>query len=177
MTLSAKIIASSLLFTVTMSLNSFSQQSYTAAAAAEPAYVKNNMPAEADHTTTAALSATPETEASFSALFPNASNLVWGAGANNYWVSFLNDGRKANASITSKGKMNYIITECTMQHLPEAFSKIIAKTYAGYSLFNAIEIKAYGAVAHQAVLENNSSFITLKYTADGVEKLQQLKKQ
>lgn len=176
MTHSAKIIAVSLFLTVSLSMHTFAQQSYTDAAA-EPAYAKNTMEAEPDHGTNTGLSANPTTEARFSALFPNASNLLWSGGEGNSWVSFVNNGRKAKASFTAKGKMNYIITDCAMQHLPAAFGKTISKDYPGYSLFHAIEIKAHGAVVYQAILENSTDFTTLRYTPDGVEEIQQIKKQ
>lgn len=175
MTHLVKTIAASFLFTVAMSMHTIAQQSYTAGATT-PAYANNNLPAEADEVTSGRVSVNTTTQASFTALFPNASNLAWGGGADNYWVSFLNDGRKANASFTAKGKMKYSITACDMQHLPATFAKTIASAYAGYTLFNAIEIKAHGAVAYQAVLENSTGFTTLKYTTDGVEKIQQVKK-
>ena len=64
-----------------------------------------------------------------------------------------------------------------MENLPAAFSKTITNKYASYHLFNAIEIAAYGTVAYQAILENSKDFITLKYTSEGVEEIQQVKKQ
>ncbi|MBA2745196.1 MAG: hypothetical protein H0U44_03120 [Flavisolibacter sp.] len=175
MTHSAKFNAATILLTVALSTNTFAQQSYTGAST-KAAYAKNTIAIEADNSTKTVLPANPEIEASFSALFPNASNSHWSAGADNYWVSFLNNGRKANASLTPNGKMKYIITVCALEHLPAALSKTIKKEYATYSLFNAIEIKAHGAVAYQAILENNNGFTTLKYTIDGVEEIQQVKK-
>ena len=172
---SAKIIIATILFTVTLSTNIFAQQSYTKASA-EPTYAKNTKVVEAENNTKTALAPNPETEAMFAVLFPNASKQEWSAGSDNYWVSFINNGRKANASLTPKGKMNYVITICAMEHLPAAFSKTIKKEYAGYSLFNAAEIKAYGVVVYQAILENNDGFITLNYSIEGVEEIQQVKK-
>ena len=113
----------------------------------------------------------------FSSLYPNATNLNWANTSNNYWVSFLNNNRKAKASFSPKGILNYIITDCVMENLPAAFSKTITNKYASYHLFNAIEIAAYGTVACQAILENSKDFITLKYTSEGVEEIQQVKKQ
>lgn len=115
-------------------------------------------------------------KASFSTLFPNASQQKWTSSEGNSFVSFLNDGRKATASFTAKGKMNYVITDCRINDLPAAFSKNIQKDYAAYQLFHAIEIKAHGETAYQAVLENAAGFVTLKFTADGMEEIQQVKK-
>lgn len=112
----------------------------------------------------------------FSALFPFATNQQWTNSGNNQWVSFLNNGRKAVASFTPKGEMNYVITDCVLEQLPESFCKAINTEYASYNLFNAVEIKAYGAVAYQVVLENASGYISLKFTSEGVEEIQQLKK-
>lgn len=176
MTHSAKIIATTILLTGALSTNIFAQQAYTSSVT-EQSFAKNTNAIEANNGTKTAFTADPKTEARFSALFPTASQAQWTAGTNNSWVSFLKDGRKANASFTLEGKLNYVITECEMEHLPGAFSKTIKKEYASYSLFNAIEIKAHGAVAYQAVLENSKGFITLKYTSDGIEEIQQVKKQ
>ncbi len=115
-------------------------------------------------------------KASFSTLFPNASQPKWTSAENNSFVSFLNNGRKATASFSEKGKLNYVITDCSMNELPAAFSKNIRKDYAAYQLFHAIEIKAHGETAYQAVLENTRGYLTLKFTADGVEEIQQVKK-
>ena len=113
----------------------------------------------------------------FYSLYPNATNLKWANNADNYWVSFLNNSRKAKASFSQKGILNYTITDCAMENLPAAFSKSITNNYVSHHLFNAIEITAYGTVAYQAILENSKDFITLKYTSEGVEETQQLKKQ
>ncbi len=115
-------------------------------------------------------------KASFSTMFPNASQQKWSSAEENSFVSFLNAGRKATASFTTRGKMNYVITDCGMNDLPAAFSKNIKKDYASYQLFHAIEIKAHGETAYQAVLENAAGFVTLKFTADGIEEIQQVKK-
>ncbi|MEO6253816.1 MAG: hypothetical protein ABIO79_10945 [Ferruginibacter sp.] len=120
--------------------------------------------------------ANPAAESSFSKLFPAATQVKWSSIDNYFWASFVNEGRKAKASFTQKGALNYLITDCNMEQLPTQFSKFINKDYAGYRLFNAIEIKAYDATAYQAVVENDKGFVTLKYTADGVEILQQVKK-
>jgi hypothetical protein len=118
----------------------------------------------------------PTTASSFTNLFPAATESKWSSNGSYYLVNFVNDGRKAKASFTKKGKMNYLITDCDMSHLPAKFSKTIKKQYAGYQLFNAIEIKAHGSTAYQAILQNAEKFITLKYTADGVELVNQVKK-
>lgn len=112
----------------------------------------------------------------FSTLFPNASQQKWSIAAGNNFVSFLNNGRKATASFTAKGNMNYVITNCELNNLPEDFSKSIKSNYADYKLFHAIEIKAYGETAYQAVMESATNFITLKFTNDGVEEIQTVKK-
>jgi hypothetical protein len=118
----------------------------------------------------------PAIAAKFSALFPAATNMRWTNSDKNFWVSFLNDGRKATASFTLKGKLNYVITDCVLEQLPESFLKLINKDYASHSLFNAIEIRAYDEVTYQAILENESGYITLKYTGEGVEELQRINK-
>ncbi|RXK61855.1 hypothetical protein ESA94_02230 [Lacibacter luteus] len=173
---SNRIIASVILFTAVTTGTITAQQS-TINTSADAAFVKNNLPSSTNMVTSTVPAANPKIEARFAALFPNASDLQWVAGADNYWVSFLNNGRKASACFTPKGKMNYAITVCDMAHMPEAFSKAIQKEYAAYSLLRAIEIKAHDAVAYQAILEDANGYVTLKYTADGIEKIQQVVKQ
>ena len=173
---SNRIIAAALLFTAVATGTINAQQS-TINTSADAAFVKNNLPSSTDMVTSSVPAANPKIEARFAALFPNASDLHWVAGADNYWVKFLNNGRTANACFTAKGKMNYAITECGMMDMPEAFSKAIQKEYPAYSLLRAIEIKAHDAVAYQAILEDANGYVTLKYTTDGVEKIQQVVKQ
>ena len=72
--------------------------------------------------------------------------------------------------------MNYAIIDCAIEQLPAAFSKAIKQDYPSCHLFNAIEITAHKAVAYQAILENAQGYITLKYTIDGLEEIQQVKK-
>lgn len=113
---------------------------------------------------------------SFSALFPNATKQKWTGTAENSFVFFLNSDRKARASFNEKGAMNYVITNCSIEDLPADFSKSIKTNYAAYQIFHAIEIKAYGETAYQAIMENATRFITLKYTVDGVEEIRLVKK-
>ena len=113
---------------------------------------------------------------SFSALFPNATEQKWVGTTENSFVYFLNNGRKARASFNDKGAMNYVITNCSMEDLPADLSKSIKTSYAAYKIFDAIEIKAYGETAYQVVMENAASFLTLKYTVDGVEEIKLIKK-
>ena len=176
MTAFTKIIAVTFLLAIGFSSSSFAQQSYAGnsvklADANTTAIVDENSNAKTVYLADALI------VSKFSSLFPNATNLKWANSSDNYWVSFLNNSRKAKASFSPKGILNYIITDCAMENLPAAFSKTITSNYASYHLFNAIEIAAYRTVAYQAILENSTGFITLKYTSEGVEEIQQLKKQ
>ena len=175
MTVSSKTIAVTFLLAIGLSSASFAQQSFASYSiklsdANTTAFVDENSNAKT-------VVADALIVSKFSSLFPNATNLKWANSADNYWVSFLNNSRKAKASFTPKGILNYIITDCAMENLPAAFSKTITSNYASYHLFNAIEIAAYSTVAYQAILENSKDFITLKYTSEGVEEIQQVKKQ
>ena len=114
--------------------------------------------------------------AALQASFPNATGQEWRMLNNGYYVSFLNGGRKAKAMFTQKGKMSYAITDCSLEQLPEAMRKKIAADYAAYTFVNAIEINAYDATAHQAVLQNSAGYITLKATRDGIEQIETQKK-
>ena len=107
---------------------------------------------------------------------PNATAQEWRMMNNGYYVSFLNSGRKAKAMLSQKGKMNYAITDCTLAQLPSSMQKKIASQYAAYTFVNAVEINAYDAIAHQAVLQNSSGYITLKATREGIEEVDTQKK-
>ena len=110
------------------------------------------------------------------ATFPTATAQEWRMLNNGYYVSFMNSGRKAKAMFTQKGKMSYAITDCSLEQLPAPMRKKIASDYAAYTFVNAIEINAYDAIAHQAVLQNQAGYITLKATPDGVEQIDTQKK-
>ncbi|MBO9634933.1 MAG: hypothetical protein J7578_17615 [Chitinophagaceae bacterium] len=112
----------------------------------------------------------------FLTLFPNATGQKWTQNGTNSFVSFLNNGRNASACFSAKGKLNYAITECRKEHLPKDLLEKIRKDYADWRLFRAIEIKAYGETAWQAIMENATGFITLKYTLDELEEIQAVKK-
>lgn len=112
----------------------------------------------------------------FLSLFPNATRQKWAQNGPNSFVSFLNNGRNASACFSAKGKLNYAITECGKENLPQDLLEKIRKSYGDWRLFRAVEIKAYGETAWQAIMENATGFIILKYTLDGVEEIQIVKK-
>ena len=118
----------------------------------------------------------PVVVAKFSTLFPNATSPKWGTSATDIWISFVNNGRKSNACFTATGKMNYVITDCSIGQLPTAFRKAITEEYASYNLFHAIEINAKHNVIYQAIIENAKGFIKLIYSESGVETIQQVNK-
>lgn len=162
-----KIIAAFFLFNLCLVSLSFGQNMIAS----------NNVPAE-NRVANIPANTSEETitETNFTSLFPNATAQKWSTSNGNSFVSFLNNGRKASASFDAKGKISYVITHCAMENLPAAFSKTINTDYTAYHLFSASEIKAHGETAYQAVLENATGFITLKYTVDGVEEIQRVKK-
>ncbi len=165
-----------MLLIATLFTNSYAQKA-TSIAAVQPSYIHNTLNVEENTGTKVDPTANAAVSAKFATIFPTATEQKWTASDDNYWVSFVNNGRKTKASFTLKGKLNYIITNCSMENLPAAFSKTITSKYASYSLFNAIEINAHETVTYQAVVEDGKGFITLKYTSEGVEELQQVKKQ
>ena len=169
---SAKIVAAAIVFSPFFCTNTFAQQPI---ASAETALPKNATELLPSHMTSVAPN--EKIEVSFNALFPNATNPLWSAtGDNNFYVSFFNNGRKANASFTVKGKMNYCITDCSIENLPASFRKTIKKQYPGHRLLKATELKAHGSVVYEAVMETSKGFKTLKYTEEGIEEIR-VKKQ
>ncbi|HEX2846109.1 MAG TPA: hypothetical protein VHN59_06145 [Chitinophagaceae bacterium] len=169
-----KTLAATLFLTLGVSILSFGQGMYAGNTEKDPDAIATITKKEVSAENTAAVS--PTIAASFSTLFPKATEPKWYEKDSYHFVSFLNNGRKATACFSSKGKMSYAITECRMENLPEAFSKEIQKDYAAYRLFRATEIQAYGQTAYQAIMENASEFITLKYTVEGVEEIKTVKK-
>lgn len=169
---STKIFAATLLLSTAFCSSTIAQQSF-----AEPVYAKNNIAISPGNSAVASPVNNAKTEASFVAHFPKADNAVWAANGKNYFVSFMNEGKKSNASFTAKGKLNYCISTCTIDQLPTAFQKSIRQEYAGYSLLNASQVQAHGITAYEAVLENDKGYKTLKYTVAGVEEITDLKKQ
>lgn len=129
-----------------------------------------------EHSTENSLTVNPAIKSLFLTLFPHATAQQWSLNGSNNFVSFLNNGRKASACFSAKGKMTYSITACDAEQLPKDFSKKINKDYKAYSLFHATQISAFGETAYHAILENTTGFITLKYTSDGIEETQTVKK-
>ena len=172
---SFKLSALTVLITVALFNNSHAQD-VAAITKVQTSWPNNNSGVKEINSIETDFEANSLVTAKFSALFPTATSQKWTGGVDNCWVSFINSGRKVKASFTLEGKLNYAITDCAIQHLPATFSKIITDSYASYQLFNAIEITAHGTVAYQAILENSKGYITLKYTSEGVEEIQQVKK-
>lgn len=112
----------------------------------------------------------------FSALFQNSSNQQWTEVNQNLFVSFINNGKKARASFTKDGIMNYVITDSDLKQLPSGLQQHIKNNYPGYTVFNAIEIEAYNTTAQQVILKDADGFITLKSTPDGVEEISHVSK-
>lgn len=117
----------------------------------------------------------PRLIARFASRFLAATEQKWFPLSYGFGVSFLNGGLKARASFTQKGKMNFVITDCTT-HLPESIQKAIPGEYIRWAVNNAIEIKEDDTVYYQVVFENEKNYTTLKFTSDGVGKIQQLNK-
>lgn len=170
---SMKTIATLAIFGAILTTNSFAQQSFNAA---EPVYAKNTLELPAMDAGAANSVLNAKTEARLMELYPQASEVVWSKMQDNYYVSFLNQGRKAKASFSAKGKMNYCITECSAQQLPADLLSTIRKEYTGYTVFNSVEINAHNTTAYQAIIENNVGFITLRYSSNTVEEVEQVKK-
>ncbi len=175
MTTSKKIIAATFLLSIGLSSASYAQEVYASNTVKSP-NASNIIIANENNSTKIIDVADPFIVTKFTALYPNATNVKWVSGADNFLVTFLNNGRKASASFNAKGELNYVITDCSMSQLPGDFSKSIKKDYTSYHLFNAKEITTNNSTVYQAVLENAKGFITIKYSTDGIEVIQQVRK-
>ncbi len=109
--------------------------------------------------------------ASFNKLFPATGDVQWILNGQISEAHFIINGRKTKAVFAANGRLNYSIATCSLLQLPVLLQTEIQKQYANYSLLNAVEIKAYDAVAYQVILENENGYVTLKSTADGVEEI------
>lgn len=109
--------------------------------------------------------------AALTRIFPASAQQQWWQHGEGFYVQFLNNGQKARAVFNSKGVLQYAITDCSLEQLPQLLRQKIKQQYAGYTLLNAVTINAHNAVAHQAVLENDKGYITLKATSDQVEEV------
>ena len=109
--------------------------------------------------------------ATFNRLFKAAGEVQWIINGQTSEANFITNGRKTKAVFAANGTLTYAITGCSLQQLPAALQTQIQKQYAGYSLLNAVEIMAYDAVAYQVILENETGYVTLKSTAEGVEEI------
>jgi hypothetical protein len=109
-------------------------------------------------------------------IFPDAANQQWRNLNGFYYVTFLNNDRKARAVFTLKGDMNYATTDCQLEDLPASLRMRILKSYPDFTLLNALEIKAFEALAYHAVLENASGYVTLKSAGNVIEELDVRKK-
>ena len=174
MTHSIRLIAA-ILLTGLLSNHSYAQEMY-AGMSVKRTQPNMTLPPEEEKSAKMIDVINPVVIAKFSALFPNATSPKWGTSATDIWISFVNNGRKSNACFTALGKMNYVITDCSIGQLPAAFRKAIAQEYASYNLFHAIEINTKHNVIYQAIIENSKGFIKLKYSESGLETIQQVNK-
>ena len=119
-------------------------------------------------------SSNAELMATFTKMYPTASQQQWFKMEKGYWVSFAENGRKMRAGFDLNGKFNYSVADCTIDGLPRALKSEIDKKYSGASLIDAIEIKAFNQVTYQVILEKNGNHITLKSDGVDVEKTKQV---
>ncbi len=112
----------------------------------------------------------------FTELFPDAREIKWSSLAAGQVVCFLNKGHKVMAGFDPRGRLTYIITTLYGEQLPIDFSRILSRDYGSFRLLSAKEVKAHGETAYYATLEGANEFVTLKYTRDGMEVEQLVKK-
>ena len=143
----------------------------------------NNVMVESNNTTTSDDAATnvnstgnSRLAAKFISRFPAAQQQQWAVTNKGYWVSFLNEGRKTRAGFNTNGQLNYMVEDCNKDQLSGEFQSFIAKNYAGYQFLSAICINAFGEQNQQAILENNTGFVTLNFNDEGVEETRKISK-
>lgn len=115
--------------------------------------------------------------ASFYRQFPAAEQVQWISNGQTSEAHFVVNGRKTKAVFTPNGCLRYALTTCTPEQLPKQLQQHMQKQYAGFVVLNAVEINAHEAVAYQVILENQTGYVTLKFTADAVEELERITKQ
>jgi hypothetical protein len=137
-------------------------------ATAMPAVTKNFLPLEMT-STLADTYPGDRLRSRFMLHFPDATRIQWRKLSDSYYVSFEDRGRKGRAVFTPEGQMNYAITNCRLEGLPEAFRSRISQDYSNYTLLNAVEIRTPGNRTYQAILENATGYVTLKGVDGSVE--------
>ena len=112
----------------------------------------------------------------FTELFPDAREVKWSSLAAGQVVCFLNKGHKVMAGFDPRGRLTYIITTLSGEQLPIEFGQVLSSDYGSFRLLSAKEVKAHGETAYYATLEGANEYVTLKYTRDGMEVEQLVKK-
>lgn len=105
----------------------------------------------------------------FSKIYPQANSSKWIKLDNCFRVSFMNKGQKTMAVFQENGKMNYAITNLKIENIPAGLQQIIKKDYDGLCILNAVEINDNSNILHQVILENATSYITLKAKGEEIE--------
>lgn len=111
----------------------------------------------------------PKMMKSFAKQFPGAEGQEWIQHDKQYDVSFICQGKKSRAVFDGKGNFSYAISYCTLNDLPLEISGKFTAEYEGYHVFQAMEVKAHGSIAHHIILENAGKYITIKITDEGIE--------
>jgi hypothetical protein len=122
-----------------------------------------------DHESTEINLLTTRLQKRFSKIYPEANSSKWIKLDNCFGVSFISNGQKTTAVFYENGKLNYAVTDLKNENIPAGLQQIIKKDYDGLSILNAIEINDNGNIVHQVILENSSSYITLKASGDELE--------
>jgi hypothetical protein len=105
----------------------------------------------------------------FSKIYPRAHNPQWTRLDDCYRVCFSDNGLKTTVVFRENGKMNYAITELATEDIPAGLQQLIKQDYDNFRILKAVEINDNGRILHHVVLENVSSYVTIKSSGEEIE--------
>ncbi len=107
-----------------------------------------------------------EVQASFTNLFPTATEVEWEMEDENEWeAEFEMDGKEASACFTSDGE--WIETEYELESLPETIETILNETYPGFEIDEIEIVESPEFSGYEIELKNGEEEIEIMVTTEG----------
>ena len=99
---------------------------------------------------------------SFNKLFSDAENIRWWNEKNNQVVYFKRQGKASHAVFAKNGDLKFAITNYTEEYLPDEILLQVKDNYYGKSIFGVTEVQVEDKTAYLIVLEDKTSWLTIK---------------
>lgn len=105
-------------------------------------------------------------QASFSELFPTASEVEWEMTEDNEWeAEFEMDGKEASACFTITGE--WIETEYALESLPETIETILMESYPGFEISEVEIVESPEFNGYEVEMKNGEEEIEILVTTEG----------